>query len=47
MISGACVNVLDYGADPTGATDSQPAIQAAIDAAYAASPVKAVTIGGI
>lgn len=42
MISGACVNVLDYGADPTGATDSQPAIQAAIDAAYAASPVKAV-----
>jgi hypothetical protein len=32
MITGAPVNVLDYGADPTGAVDSQPAIQAAIDA---------------
>lgn len=31
MISGAPVNVLDFGADPTGATDSQPSIQAAID----------------
>lgn len=31
MISGAPVNVLDYGADPTGAVDSKPAIQAAID----------------
>ena len=31
LINGAPVNVLDFGADPTGATDSQPAIQAAID----------------
>ena len=30
MISGACVNVLDYGADPTGATDSTAAIAAAV-----------------
>ena len=33
MIEGAQVNVLDFGADPTGATDSTAAIQAAIDAA--------------
>lgn len=33
MISGAAKNVLDYGADPTGATESTAAIQAAIDAA--------------
>jgi len=33
MINGACVNVLDYGADSTGSTDSRAAIQAAIDAA--------------
>jgi hypothetical protein len=33
MISGAPANVLDYGADPTGTTDSKAAIQAAIDAA--------------
>tara|TARA_R110002126_G_C10469201_1_gene500932 strand:+ start:1412 stop:2785 length:1374 start_codon:yes stop_codon:yes gene_type:complete len=32
MISGACVNVLDYGADPTAATDSTAAIAAAIAA---------------
>jgi hypothetical protein len=32
MISGACVNVLDYGADSTGATDSTAAIAAAIAA---------------
>jgi len=32
MITGAVVNVLDYGADPTGATDSATAIQAAITA---------------
>lgn len=32
MITGAPVNVLDYGADPTGVADSQPAIQAAINA---------------
>lgn len=30
----SAVNVLDYGADPTGATDSTAAIQAAIDAAW-------------
>lgn len=33
MINGAYVNVLDYGADPTGAVDSSAALQAAIDAA--------------
>jgi hypothetical protein len=32
MIDGAPVNILDYGADPTGLTDSSAAIQAAIDA---------------
>jgi len=32
MITGAAVNVLDYGADPTGVADSRAAIQAAIDA---------------
>jgi len=31
MIEGAEVNVLDFGADSTGATDSKAAIQAAID----------------
>lgn len=31
MIDGAVVNVLDYGADPTGAIDSTSAIQNAID----------------
>lgn len=31
MISGASVNVLDFGADNTGATDATSAIQAAID----------------
>lgn len=31
MIEGAPVNVLDYGADPTGVADSTAAIQAAID----------------
>jgi hypothetical protein len=31
MIKGAVVNVLDFGADPTGVADSQPAIQAAIN----------------
>jgi hypothetical protein len=31
MIEGAVVNVLDFGADPTGATASQSGIQAAID----------------
>ena len=37
MITGAPVNVLDYGADPTGATDSASAIQAAINASGAAN----------
>lgn len=32
MIEGAPVNVLDYGADPTGVADSTAAIQAAINA---------------
>lgn len=31
MIQGAPANVLDYGADPTGATDSTAAIQAALN----------------
>jgi hypothetical protein len=31
MIDGAVVNVLDFGADPTGVADSTTAIQAAID----------------
>lgn len=31
MMAGAVANALDYGADPTGATDSASAIQAAID----------------
>jgi hypothetical protein len=31
MIDGALVNALDYGADPTGVTDSAAAIQAALD----------------
>jgi len=31
MILGAPVNILDYGADPTGSTDSAAAIQAALD----------------
>lgn len=31
MIEGAAINVLDYGADPTGSTASTTAIQAAID----------------
>lgn len=35
MISGAFINVLDYGADPTGVADSFSSIQAAINAAKA------------
>lgn len=31
MISGSVASVIDFGADPTGATDSTAAIQAAID----------------
>lgn len=34
MISSAPISVLDFGADPTGATDSTAAIQAAIDYAH-------------
>ena len=33
MIEGASLNVLDFGADPTGVADSAAAIQAAVDAA--------------
>lgn len=36
MITGAPVNILDFGADSTGAVDSSPAIQAAILQTYAA-----------
>jgi hypothetical protein len=36
MITGAPFNVLDYGADPTGAADSRAACQAAINACRAA-----------
>lgn len=35
MINGALVNVLDYGADPTGSNNSTTALQAANDAAAA------------
>lgn len=37
MIEGAPANVLDFGADPTGATDSTAAFQAALDAAKGAN----------
>ena len=33
MITGECINVLDYGADPTGATNSYTALMAAFTAA--------------
>lgn len=42
MVTGAVVNVLDYGADPTGVADSTSAIQAALD--YAGSLSIADTI---
>ena len=35
MITGAPVNVLDFGADPTGVGNSTSAIQAAVNYAYA------------
>ena len=35
MINGAVLNILDFGADPTGVADSAPAINAAITAANA------------
>lgn len=47
MIDGAVFNVLDYGADPTGTTDSTSAIQAAINAAIATVNGGAGTGGGI
>jgi len=40
MIEGSAVNVLDYGADPTGVADSTAAIQAALD--YAATIVESI-----
>lgn len=46
MIQGAPVNVLDYGADPTGNDDSAAAIQAAIDAATAMTPPGYVVLSG-
>lgn len=33
MISGSVLNVLDFGADPTGTNNSQPAIQSAVNQA--------------
>lgn len=44
MINGASVNVLDYGADPTGSTDSTAAITAAVDALIAIAPT--LQVGG-
>jgi len=35
LVDGTPVNVIDYGADPTGVADSAPAIQAAINAGSA------------
>ena len=45
MITGAPVNVLDFGADPTGIADSAPAIQAAIDYANTANQTGASPYG--
>jgi hypothetical protein len=45
MIDGATVNVLDYGADPTGTSDSTAAIQAAID--YAKQVRTVISTGAI
>lgn len=44
MIDGASVNVLDYGADPTGTADSTAAIQAAVD--YLISIAPTLQVGG-
>jgi len=44
MISGETVNVLDFGADPTGATDCTAAFQAAHDYAVASNKYSSVTI---
>ncbi len=48
MISGAPLNVLDYGADPTGATDSTNAFKAAIAAAgrLILTPYEVTQVGG-
>jgi hypothetical protein len=45
MITGAPVNILDFGADPTGINDSAPAIQAAIDFANTANQTGTVPFG--
>ena len=52
MTTGAPINVLDYGADPTGATDSTSAIQLAVTAAagkrlYFPAGTYAIATGGI
>jgi Pectate lyase superfamily protein/Chaperone of endosialidase len=44
MITGAPVNALDYGADPTGVADSTAAIQAAIDVCAGNSTRKTVIL---
>lgn len=44
MILGASVNVLDYGADPTGTNDSTPAIQTAVN--YLISIAPSFNVGG-
>ena len=44
MINGAPLNVLDYGADPTNTNDSTAAINAALTAAAAMSPIGTVFI---
>jgi hypothetical protein len=44
MINGASVNVLDYGADPTGVADSTAAIQAAVN--YLISLAPTLQVGG-
>lgn len=47
MIDGAVVNVLDFGADPTGVADSTTAIQAAIDSlAPTSSAITPANAGG-
>ena len=48
MIAGAPVNVIDYGADNTGATDSKAAIQLAIDSGSAVYfPEGTYTVGSV
>lgn len=45
MINGSPFNILDFGADPTGQTDSTTAIQNAITAASAANAIGSSTTG--